>query len=228
MVPFVRGTECVLYAHGACEHFAPRRDPRAGPGGRPQRFGADCSGDRRRAGSAVEDCRTRRLSRRSRRRTRPGVRHRTDRSRGLGGSSASRSCPAWSRPLGMTLILDAGGLSALAGDRAKLAELRRRGLWPGQVPSVVLAESLTGDHRRDFHTNRLLRACQIRDVGELQAREAARLRTATRSAASISAVAAVVAAFASTCLDPVVVTSDPGDLTKLAAHTVRSITVVGV
>ena len=50
----------------------------------------------------------------------------------------------------MTLILDSGGLSALAADRAKLAELRRRGLWPGQVPSVVLAESLTGDHRARF------------------------------------------------------------------------------
>jgi predicted nucleic acid-binding protein len=128
----------------------------------------------------------------------------------------------------MTLILDAGGLSALAGDRARLAELRRRGLWPGQVPAVVLAESLTGDHRRDFHTNRLLRACQIRNVDELQAREAARLRTATGSAASISAVDAVVAAFASTCVEPVVLTSDPGDLAKLAAHTVRPITVVGV
>lgn len=126
----------------------------------------------------------------------------------------------------MTLILDAGGLSALAGDRAKLAELGRRGWWPGQVPAVVLAESLTGDHRKDFHTNRVLRACQVRDVDEVQAREAARLRTATGLAASISAVDAVVAAFASTCLDPVVLTSDPGDLTRLGAYTVRPVTVV--
>jgi hypothetical protein len=44
----------------------------------------------------------------------------------------------------MTLILDAGGVSALTGQRARLMELRRRGLWPAQVPSVVLAESLTG------------------------------------------------------------------------------------
>ena len=60
----------------------------------------------------------------------------------------------------MTLVLDAGGVSALAGKRARLMELRRRGLWPAQVPAVVLAEALTGDHRRDFHPNRLLRACQ--------------------------------------------------------------------
>ena len=44
----------------------------------------------------------------------------------------------------MTLILDAGGVSALARQRARLIELCRRGLWPAQVPSVVLAESLTG------------------------------------------------------------------------------------
>ena len=39
-------------------------------------------------------------------------------------------------------------------------------MWPAQVPAVVLTESLTGDHRRDFHLNRLLRACQVRDVDE--------------------------------------------------------------
>ena len=66
----------------------------------------------------------------------------------------------------MTLILDSGGITALAAQRARLTELRRRGLWPAQVPAVVLTEALTGDHRRDFHTNRLLRACQIRDVNE--------------------------------------------------------------
>ena len=66
----------------------------------------------------------------------------------------------------MTLILDSGGISALTGQRARLAELRNQGLWPPQIPAVVLAEALTGDARRDFHTNRLLRACQIRDVDE--------------------------------------------------------------
>ena len=99
----------------------------------------------------------------------------------------------------MTLILDAGGISALVGQRARLAELRRRGLWPAQVPAVVLAEALTGDHRRDFHTNRLLRACQIRDVSEPLARAAAALRTATGRAGTISATDAIVAAYADTC-----------------------------
>jgi hypothetical protein len=36
-------------------------------------------------------------------------------------------------------------------------ELRRRGLWPPQVPAAVLAESLAGDHRRDCHPSRRLR-----------------------------------------------------------------------
>lgn len=118
----------------------------------------------------------------------------------------------------MTLVLDAGGLSALAHQRARMRELRRRGLWPAQVPTVVLTEALTGDHRRDFHANRLLRACQVRDVDETQAREGARLRTATERAATVSAVDAVVAALAGATPDAVVLTSDPLDLRALAEH----------
>ena len=128
----------------------------------------------------------------------------------------------------MTLVLDAGGISALAAQRARLIELRRRGLWPAQVPAVVLAEALTGDHRRDFHANRLLRACQIRDVNEPCAREAARLRTAAGQAASISATDAIVAAYASTTDVPVVLTSDPGDLAALAEHATHLIIIAPV
>jgi predicted nucleic acid-binding protein len=128
----------------------------------------------------------------------------------------------------VTLVLDAGGISALAVQRARLIELRRRGLWPAQVPAVVLAEALTGDHRRDFQANRLLRACQIRDVTELCAREAARLRTATGQAGEITATDAIVAAYASTIPDPVVLTSDPHDLTALTQRTTRPITIAPV
>jgi predicted nucleic acid-binding protein len=125
----------------------------------------------------------------------------------------------------MTLILDAGGISALAGQRGRLMELRRRGLWPPQVPAAVLAESLTGDHRRDYHANRLLRTCQVRDVTEPHAREAARLRTATGRAGTITATDAIVTALAATCHDPVILTTDPRDLTALAQHTARPITI---
>lgn len=119
----------------------------------------------------------------------------------------------------MTLVLDAGGLSALAHQRARLHELRRRDLWPAQVPSVVLTEALTGDHRRDFDVNRLLRACQIRDITEVEAREAARLRTATGRAGTIAAVDAIVAALADTRPDAIVLTTDQTDLAALVEHT---------
>lgn len=125
----------------------------------------------------------------------------------------------------MTLVLDSGGISALAGQRARLLELRSRGLWPPLVPAVVLAEALTGDHRKDFHANRLLRTCLVRDVDEHHAREAARLRTATGRASTISAVDAVVVAFAGSRPEPLVLTSDPADLTALADHASRPITI---
>lgn len=125
----------------------------------------------------------------------------------------------------MTLILDSGGVSALAGHRARLAELRRRGVWPAQVPTVVLTEALTGDHRRDFHTNRLLTISQIRDVTEHVAREGGRLRTATGRASEISATDAIVVAYASTRSDPVVLTSDHSDLSALATHTSTPVTI---
>ena len=126
----------------------------------------------------------------------------------------------------MTLVLDAGGVSALATDRARLRALLDRGLWPAEVPAVVLTESLTGDHRRDFDANRLLKACQVRPVDQLISREAARLRTATGRAGTISAVDAVVAAFAGLRPDSFVLTSDPSDLRELVEHTPLSVTVV--
>jgi predicted nucleic acid-binding protein len=126
------------------------------------------------------------------------------------------------------LVLDSGGVSALAAERARLDELRRRNLWPAQVPTVVLAEALTGDHRRDFHVNRLLRACQLRTTDEAQAREAARLRAATGRAGTISAVDAVVAVFATTRPDSLVLTSDPADLTALAEHGTWPVSIVAV
>ena len=128
----------------------------------------------------------------------------------------------------MTLVLDAGGISALADRQALLGGLERQGHWPAQVPAVVLAEALTGDHRRDFRVNRLLRACQIRPVTELQAREAARLRTATGRAGKISAADAIVAAVASALPDPIVFTSDPRGLNALAAHASQPIDIVTV
>ena len=126
----------------------------------------------------------------------------------------------------MTLVLDSGGVTALAGQRARLAELRRRGEWPPQLPTIILTEVLTGDHRRDFHQNRLLALCQIRPVSEELARTAARLRGATPRPGSIAATDAVVAALATTVTDPVVLTSDAQDLEALLVN--DNVTVVRV
>ncbi|HVW82004.1 MAG TPA: hypothetical protein VHB69_13815 [Mycobacteriales bacterium] len=119
----------------------------------------------------------------------------------------------------MTAVLDSGGVSALATQRARLAEMRRAGEWPPQVPAVVLVEALTGDHRRDFQANKLLRLCQVRPVTELHARTGARLRGSLAEPGSVSAVDATVAAFAATIPDAVVVTSDPRDLSALLEGT---------
>ncbi|NIH68271.1 hypothetical protein [Modestobacter marinus] len=92
----------------------------------------------------------------------------------------------------------------------------------------MLTEALTGDHRRDFHVNRLLRACLVRPADEVTARSAARLRTATGRAATISATDAIVAAHAAGRPEPIVLTSDPGDIGALVQHAERRVTVVPV
>lgn len=74
----------------------------------------------------------------------------------------------------------------------------------------------------------LLGACQVREVDETLAREAARLRTATGRAATVSATDAIVAAFAGARSGSIVVTSGPADLGALAEHTAAPITIAAV
>lgn len=123
----------------------------------------------------------------------------------------------------MTLVLDSGGLTMLAQDRARLAELRRRDQWPPLVPTVVLTEALTGDHRRDFHENRLVRLCDLRPVDELVARKGALLRGSVGGALIPSAVDAVVVALADEAGGATVITTDAGDLRSLAAHATNDV-----
>jgi len=115
----------------------------------------------------------------------------------------------------VTVVLDAGAISALATDRARVRALLDRGLWPPQVPAPVLTESLTGDHRRDILANRLLRLCQVREVDEPLARTAARLRFRTGRAATISAVDALVVALALARDAVIIVTGDVRDVADL-------------
>ena len=125
----------------------------------------------------------------------------------------------------MTLVLDSGGLSMLAQNRARLQELLRCGEWPALLPAVVLTEALTGDHRRDFHENRLLRTCDIHSTAEALARKAAILRGAVDRTRVPSAVDAVVVALADDVGGATVLTGDLRDLRALARHAVNEVRV---
>jgi predicted nucleic acid-binding protein len=128
----------------------------------------------------------------------------------------------------VTVILDSHGVTSLAADRARLAELRNRGEWPPLVPTVVLAEALSGDPRCDYHENRLLRTCELRAVDEALAREAAALRAQVRTRRTPSAVDAVVVAVADQVGGGTVLSSDPSDLRALARHTHNSVRIESV
>ena len=127
----------------------------------------------------------------------------------------------------MRLILDSGGLSRLA-ERSTLAialqrALRRDGLWPPIVPSVVLVESLTGKGTRDASANRFLKACElIAALPERLARRAASLRHRAHRGSAVD-----VLVVASAEPGGVVLTSDSRDLGALAQHA-ASVTVQAV
>ncbi|MBI4728643.1 MAG: hypothetical protein HY775_03975 [Acidobacteria bacterium] len=116
------------------------------------------------------------------------------------------------------LVLDSGGVSLLAERNQQAAALilafRRAGLWPPMVPSVVLAESLTGHAGRDAAVNRLLKTCAVFEaVPEALARRAAWLRTRAGRGSAVDALVAAAAEPGGTIL-----TQDPADLDALASH----------
>ena len=118
------------------------------------------------------------------------------------------------------LVLDSGGVTRLARRNADalatIRSLRRAGLWPPVVPSMVLIESLTGRQRTDANVNRFLKTCDIVEgVTEGIARRAASLRARARQG---SAVDALVIAMAEPGGD--VLSSDLADLRALATYTV--------
>ncbi|MDH3731021.1 MAG: twitching motility protein PilT [Acidimicrobiia bacterium] len=117
------------------------------------------------------------------------------------------------------LVLDSGGVSRLARRRpdaaALIAAFKAEGLWPPVVPSVVLAESITGRQRNDANINRFLKTCDIvEDLPQHLARRAGALRTLARQGSAVDAIVVAIA-------EPgrAVLTSDPKDLTSLAGYT---------
>ena len=116
------------------------------------------------------------------------------------------------------LVLDSGAVTKLARrDRASAAlieVLRRDGLWPPLVPSVVVVESVTGRAGPDANTNRLLKTCDIvTEVAEGTARRAAALRFGAGRGSAVDAVVVATAEPAGSVL-----TGDPADLRALAAR----------
>lgn len=116
------------------------------------------------------------------------------------------------------LVLDSGGITRLARQSqdtaAIIAVLKRDGIWPPIVPSVVLVESLTGRQRADALTNRFLKICDIvEDVPQHLARRAATLRASARRGSAVDAIVVAVAEPAGTVLS-----GDVGDLRALASY----------
>ena len=116
------------------------------------------------------------------------------------------------------LVLDSGGVSALAERSTRaVAQIRafiRAGLWPPVVPSVVLVECLVGRADKDTVTIRFLKACDVTPrLPEARARRAALLRSSARRGSAVDAVVVATAEPNGT-----VYTGDAEDLTALAAH----------
>lgn len=116
------------------------------------------------------------------------------------------------------LVLDSGGITRLAQHRqdtaAVIAVFKRDGLWPPIVPTVVLAESLSGRQRTDALVNRLLKTCDIvEDLPEHVARRAGALRALARQGSAVDAVVVAMAEPGGAVLG-----SDLKDLRALAAH----------
>ncbi len=116
------------------------------------------------------------------------------------------------------LVLDSGGLSRLSQRSrraaALLAALRREGLWPPVVPTVVLAESTTGAARTDADVNRLLKTCDVDPmVPQATARRAGQLRARARRGSAVDALVVAIAEPGSTVL-----TGDRADLEALASY----------
>lgn len=115
------------------------------------------------------------------------------------------------------LVVDSGGLSALAErseDAVAAVEISHASAVV-VVPSVVIAESLRGD-AADARTNQILSGLEVADIGEREAREAARLKKASRMAGVAHTIDALVVAVASLAGGGAILTSDVEDIAALA------------
>lgn len=116
------------------------------------------------------------------------------------------------------LVVDSGGLSRLSQrsrrTAALITALRGGDLWPPVVPTVVLAESVSGRARTDANVNRLIEACDVEPtLTETTARRAGGPCARARRGSVVDAVVVALAEPGGTVL-----TSDRADLEALAAQ----------
>ena len=123
------------------------------------------------------------------------------------------------------LFLDSGAVDRLAKEdqysAALIAELKLSRLWPPVVPTVVLAECLSG-RNEDVRVRRLLKTCQVLEpVPEAVAARAGALREKARQGSAVDGLLVAMAEDGD-----VILTEDTDDIGALASHasnvTVRS------
>jgi hypothetical protein len=118
----------------------------------------------------------------------------------------------------MNLVLDTGAVTTLGRRNrqtaARIAALRRRGLWPPILPASVLIESLTGNRVRDTLASRTVELSMVYPLEEPLVRRAAQLRGLARAG---SAVEATVVATAEQ-LEALVISCTSDTLTRLSRH----------
>jgi predicted nucleic acid-binding protein len=118
----------------------------------------------------------------------------------------------------LRIVLDSGALSAIAEEqgfaRAKFAKALAGGALAA-IPTIVLAETTTGNGVRDARINRVAKGCDIVDLTETIARSAAALRS-RKPACGVAD--AIVVATADAMRGSAILTSDPDDLRALAAE----------
>jgi hypothetical protein len=113
------------------------------------------------------------------------------------------------------LILDAGALVAVdRGDRNMIARLRasqQHGLEL-RTNAMVVAQAWRDRHGRQVNLARLLQAVDVRAVSERDGRDAGVLQAAAGTSDAIDATVVLLSGPGDR-----IVTSDPGDITRLAA-----------
>lgn len=118
----------------------------------------------------------------------------------------------------VSLVLDSGAITALGRrDRqtaARIAALRRRGLWPPVVSTAVLVDSLTGNRVRDALANRTVGMSLVHALDEPLACRAAQIRGRARAGTAVDAIVVATAEL----LEALVITVNPDDLARLSQH----------